>query len=1080
MRLQSIELFGFKSFPDRTVLNFNRGVTAVVGPNGSGKSNIADAVRWVLGELSSKSMRGTKMEDVIFNGTDKRKPMNCAEVSLTIDNTDPDNRVNIDSDEVTVTRRYYRGGDSEYLINRKPVRLRDINELFMNTGIGRDGYSIIGQGRASEIISQKSEERRHVFEEAAGVSKYRYQRAECEKKLAVVDENLTRIADITSEIGSRLEPLRKEAEKAEKYLELFNLKKSVDISLWLFDIEQIRKKQAESEVDFAKSKAQLDEADRTLAALEEESEKLFSSSQENKLQYEQHERKIGDYTKRRYELEASLKLLENDAEHLKTQMAQHEAERKLRIQGREEAQVRSLSSEDKLRRMKAACEELEQSHAEATKELNEIQERLDRLGDEYEASERSIQSASGDENEYRLQLSALEGADRSTFERREALEKEQGEIDGRLALVTARLEKSAKSVADYQAAVDKLHESIAAFEEEQKKAQEAVVRLGDQAAQLRLAISSDKQRLETLRRMEELFEGYGQSVKNVMLASDTERLKGIIGPVSRVLNVPSAYALALETALGANIQNIIVEDEEAAKAAISHLARTNGGRATFYPLTSVRSAPFNVNQKELSSCEGYVGIASELAEYDRRYAEIIGSMLGRTVVFDTLDHATVMAKRFGYRVRAVTLDGQIINTGGSFTGGSSRRESGMLTRAAEIEKIGASIGESEKKLEKLTAEKNASEERFRAHDRELSSQRNRLTLLSSLMNAENTQYQVLAAQRDGDAKRREAIDSEMKRMDVQNREALELRDKLQKNLEKASELLTSERAHLGEIDAERGDWKKKHERKMAEINTLLVSLTAQRKDCEAAEETLRLNTAALETLDGQIARSEDKIREVSLGILHLREESENRSQEIQALDADIQALDRERSELLVSGRELEQSSEKLRRNIRELNRERDVYFRNYSQLESLLNAQKAEYEKLNGRLMENYELTYEAAKEQGYPAADEASRPRLTAQANEYRGKLRALGSVNTASIAEYKENKERYDSLMEQQNDLNDSRVRLSGILHRLENEMKNRFTKSIDEINLHFREVFRELFDGGEAEIAISDPNNVLECGI
>jgi len=1080
LRLQSIELYGFKSFPDKTILNFNQGVTAVVGPNGSGKSNISDAVRWVLGELSSKSIRGSKMEDVIFNGTDKRKPMNFAEVSLTIDNTDPESRMNIDYDTVTVTRRYFRNGDSEYLINRKPVRLRDINELFMNTGVGRDGYSIISQGKAAEIISQKSEERRHVFEEAAGIAKYRYQKADCEKKLGEVDDNITRISDITSEVESRLEPLEKDSRKARQYMELFEEKKRIDVSLWLYDTAALRTKLTTSQKSLSIAKHELEIADDSIAAHESQTEKLFLSSQDKKLKYEQHDRKINEYTKRQYDLTSDIKLIENDISHIESQIKQLEADLKLKNEAHSISSEKLKKDSERLAKLKAELETLTEKHEKATSEFETLKSSLDTEADNAEFCERRISASESKQSELRLKLSSLEGSERTGAERREAINSELTTLNTSSEQLMERMRRSDKAVKDYTDAAEKIETSISSTTAERDSLSKTGEQLTNELSRVRLDISSKRQRIETLRRMEELLEGYVQSVRFVMNASAAGKLSGICGPVSRVIEVPSKYAVAIETALGANIQNIITEDENAAKAAIAHLKANNAGRATFYPLTSMKPMPLNININDLSGCAGYVGIASELAKYDDRYRVVIEYMLGRTVVFDNLDNATLMAKKFGYRVRVVTLDGQLINAGGSFTGGSVKRDSGMLTRSTEIERAESEITRLRVKEKALSEQLSESDAKSKELENEISALDNRLSMIKKLMNAESTQYQVLGAQLDGDTKRIESLNEELSKLDESKKNTDNERDELSASIEELGKSIKNDRDELAKINERRTQLRKKHELCLSEINSLLIKLTSCKKDVDSAEDSLRLSTSALETLSSQITACEQQIYENNAKIIEKRNDIEKNRLDAEALGTDIKTLTEERAVLLSETREIELSTQKLRDELRELSHSREKLFVEYTRLENEVNTLNSEVDKLVSKLWDEYELTLSKASELGYPSPDESTRAEFADKSSDLRNKLKALGPVNLTAIDEYKSALDRFNFYTKQLEDLRASRSQLSAILNRLEEEMKQRFTEAIDEINLRFGDVFRELFGGGDAEISLSDPTNVLECGI
>ncbi len=706
MRLKSLELCGFKSFPDKTLLTFGSGITAVVGPNGSGKSNISDAIRWVLGEISSKNLRGAKMEDIIFGGTDTRRPSGMAEVSLVIDNTDEEHRLDIDFDEVTITRRFFRTGESEYLINKRPVRLKDVTELFMNTGVGRYGYSIIGQGRIAEIISQRSEDRRLVFEEAAGISKYKYKKLEAERKLAEVDENLIRVHDLLAQLGERLGPLEKEAERARAYLDLYERKKAADIALWLYE--------------------------------------LYLEAQKKRSDAERAAARIAEYTEQLHVAETKKKLYENDIAHIDGQIKQLEADRSIKT-------TALAAAEENYKKQKAATEgQLAAYQAELAKlkeaeaELAEYTSQVEALQGEIGSLSAEMEKLSAESVELRIKLSALgeqnEDAQRSPYE--EEIVKLRESVE----LIAKRIKKAEASIAEY---AERIARERGILEEETKKIDTLAAELEaakERHGKLRVEISTLLRQADALRRMEELFEGYNLSVRRVMEAAGSGELRGIIGPVSQLIRTQPKYNIAIETALGANIQNIVVEDEEAAKAAIAYLKRTNAGRATFYPLTSVRGQPGGVPKEDLLSFRGFVGAADELVETDERYRSVICYLLGRTAVFRDLDSATEAAKSFGYRFRIVTLDGQTINAGGSFTGGSVRRDSGMLSRSADIRRLEAEAAALEVKASAermLIDEKVAKIEEQKQICADLSG---KVNLISTLYQAEKTQLEVMRAQ----------------------------------------------------------------------------------------------------------------------------------------------------------------------------------------------------------------------------------------------------------------------------------------------------------------------------------------------
>lgn len=1080
MRLKSLELVGFKSFPDMTRLNFDRGMTVVVGPNGSGKSNISDAIRWVLGEMSAKSVRGSKMEDVIFGGTDTRRQMTFAEVSLTIDNSGGERRIDSDFDEVTVTRRCYRSGESEYMINRHPVRLRDISELFMNTGVGRTGYSIISQGKIAEIISQRSDERRSIFEEAAGISKYRYKKNEAERKMISVDENLTRLNDILSELTSRLEPLLKESEKARKYLALYEQKKQTDVSICLFEIGIIKKQLGETEDTYNIARHEFEIADDTLNSFETQSERLFDASQENKLEIERISGRIKGYDAHRQELISSRLILQNDILHINSQKSQAEADINMKTAARESAEIKDSETRAGYNLQTASLAGLEAQLKTDGAFFEALCAQRIKI-EEQQASNAKQTAIKNDElTSLKVRLSALDNSYENTTARRSIIKNELTAYTESAGVIKSRIDQAEASIKSFNEKSNEINITIKQTEAGAEAFKAEAEQLTDEINRITLDISSKKQRADTLRRMEELFEGYAQSVRHVMRASDEGKLSGIYGPVSRLLEVKPRYAVAIETAVGANIQNIVTESEESTKAAITYLKQNNAGRATFYPLTSIKASPLNMDIDLLKRYTGYIGMASALVTCDSRFGVIIEYMLGRTVVFDNLDHAIVMATATGYRVRIVTLDGQLINAGGSFTGGSVKHDSGILTRASEIERLESDITRcviGMKAKEEAAAKINASLADVSSKTDELAGNK---AILDTLYQAENTQLQVLRSQYESDMQRLSDYKNEYNelggRIEINDAE----RAKISGNIAKIkTDIAVFETAH-NKLEAEHQTLLESISIKQDAYNVLRLKITAQRKDVEASERSITLAGETLNLINEQIERVEQLIYGYNENIIAAENTIEETGREICALETDIAALG---SNLTMIGSEAQRQDESLqglRNRIREQTHVRENLFREYNRLETRRSQITSDQDKITAKLWEDYELTYSTAAELGYPQLEAHSRPTAIASQTELRNKLRALGPVNTGVIDEYKEVKTRHDFLTVQLDDLNKSKENLAGIIYKLEHEMRQRFSGIMQDLSRNFKIVFRELFGGGSAELVLTDPENILESGI
>ena len=720
MYLKSLEMQGFKSFPDKTKLIFDAdgalvnptgkggsdaghaaGVTVIVGPNGSGKSNISDAMRWVLGEISSKSLRGSKMEDVIFGGADSRKPMGYAEVSVTFDNSDDQQRLDCPFDEVTVTRRYYRAGESEYFINRRACRLRDIYELFMNTGIGRDGYSIIGQGRIAEMVSRKSEERRAIFEDASGIAKYRHKKNEAERKLAQTEDNMTRIRDIFSVIEAQVEPLAKESARAVRAIELLENKKRADVSLWLYDTERLRRELDTAEENMKHSTFDLERAAEAVASMEEQNNHLFEQSQSNKQVSEELLTQIRRLTEENHALDSDYRVKESRVGHTRELIAAAEGS----IQSTDRSMQMEIDGctehHQKIATLRDAAQLLTEEQSALMSEQKELGERIEGLEANIATAQEDILALEAQATDVKVHLSVIENARESDDGKNDTMRTELENYVNIAKELESQCTSLRKTIADYDESLASLEEQTDALQAERNEQREKATEQTARRNAANLRAESLAQRIHTYRTMEEQFEGYANSVRFVMKQYAEGKITDahgapcgtIYGPLSQLISVDDRYITAIETALGANLQNIVVDNESTAKAARYALKRGEAGRATFFPLTSMRASSETNEMKTAAGYAGYIDVADKLIHADAKFANVLSSLLGRTVIFDNIDNATVMAKATGYRVRVVTLDGQQINVGGSFTGGSVKQKGGVLSRAGEIKRMEGELTE---------------------------------------------------------------------------------------------------------------------------------------------------------------------------------------------------------------------------------------------------------------------------------------------------------------------------------------------------------------------------------------------------
>lgn len=1079
MRLKSLELHGFKSFPDRTKLSFESGVTVIVGPNGSGKSNISDAIRWVLGELSTKNIRGNKMEDVIFGGTDKRSPMGFAEVSLTIQNSG-ENRIQMDYDEITVTRRYYRSGDSEYLINNKVVRLKDIVELFMNTGIGKTGYSMIGQGRISEIISQKSEDRRIIFEEAAGISKYRYKKQDAEKRLAEAEDNLERVQDILSELSSRIGPLEKDAAKAKVYLELYEEKKALDIGISVYDLSTIASRREVAEKDFIIASHELEILDDTINSLDKREQALYQERLDAQSDYENGMQQEDELSRRFSALRESLLVGRTKLQHLQdslTQLAETyrlteaQIEEKTReiaameqTYGEKEAEL--VAHKDSYLQIEADLAAAREDNRNAEIGYDQLRTKRDTLREELTALQ--------------IKLSALNVATTSDSSRLEEYTAQIASIRQKLTDLSAKEALAKENLDTYRTKRSEKQASLDALRQDALTKRGERDQIGQTISRLSGEITARQQRVSALRRMEEHFEGYHRSVKNIAEASKNGRLSGICGPISQLIWVDRPYALAIETALGANIQNLVVEDEAAAKAAIAHLKRENAGRATFYPLTSIKGMSFNGDLGALSRQEGFIGLASQLVRFDNRYANIISYLLGRTLLFDTLDNATKSAKASGFRHRIVTLDGQIINAGGSFTGGSSAKESGILTRSAEIEDILSQQKKLEDRLATLKERYQTADSTIADSEKEMEALSSELSLLSVLYNSEKSNLTMLEGRLKEENQNLTSLIAASGRLDEAEAEKLKEAEIMTAKSDALSATLTTLTQELTRQQEVKNQASKHLEDCISKKNAALVTISVQSKEnerlaeriTEAKEQVQLLSDSLIQTLArAEASRTEQRTLEASIT------ENENA---IHLLTTEIDGVKAECRALTDRTMELDQQINALRKTVREKTAQRESLQRNHSTLQTILDRINAEQDKLTERLWEDYELTYAEACEKVTEVIDENNRNAAVSRQNRLRGKIRELGPVNVGAVEEYKQVKERHQLLSEQVEDLNKSKHDFADIIGKLETQMCQRFSETFEKVNENFKGVFAQLFGGGHANLSLSDPANVLTSGI
>ena len=1083
MYLKSLELHGFKSFPNRTVLTFERGATVIVGPNGSGKSNISDAMRWVLGELSSRNLRGTRMEDVIFGGTDDRRPMGFAEVTVVFDNSDPENRLDSEYDEVSVTRRYYRTGDSEYLINREPKRLRDIYELFMNTGVGREGYSIIGQGKIAEIISKKSDERRNIFEEAAGISKYRHRKEESERKLKATQDNLDRVKDILTELEGRVVPLEKEAEKARRGLAIYEEKKRADVSLWLFDTKKIRDDVSAAEDALKLARNELEIVDTMLSDLEAQQENLYNKAQSNKLLSEQLFEKIRATTEKLHNLDNALRVAESNFAHsaelieqCNTRISEISVAKGslLGSKGEYGSRIAELNKklEEKMDLRLEYLSEQQKYTLETERAKSELNEALDELTVEENAA-----------TDLKIRIDVIKNSGENDEFKTQDIEKEIEKYEADGVALKEEADRCEKNASGFKAKIAEQDEIITASNE---KIDALTAERDELASKLNDAtVENDTvlHRADMLQRMADHFEGYAESIKFVMRESQSGRFSSagkVHGPLSSLIDVEKRYITAIETSLGSSLQNIVVDNEETAKAAIRALKEANAGRATFYPITAIRPASETDEIRAAKSLQGFVGRADMLVKTDSVYRSIVEWLLLRTLVFDNIDNASDAAKKLRYRVKIVTLDGQIINAGGAFTGGSAKRDSGILSRLTEI----SALRDRAKTLEKTIASLNeklsgiVSEIQENTHAAKEAEQQKELLL--TLSRSQFAALDSATAKYEANCNIIDKLKNDLAVIAGARVKAAEelvvIEEEYKANLERIAAL----KAFRAKRSEEMGILDEKSDEFASKANDVYISITETRKDIEGAEQMVNSILERIADLDNEEQVQKDKIAELSEKRNNIDGVKRENQSECKRLEDELRSLNDERRDVEQGSDEFDKALAEIRVKIKEKNSSREVCFEASLKSENKLNNLLETQDKLGSKLWDEYEITYEEAVDLEYPPVTAENHDEIAAIQASCRAKLRALGNYNPAAIDEYAEVKTRYDALNNQYIDLTNSYEELTGIISRLETEMRSSFVTAFEAINKNFGITFKELFGGGNAELALTDPEDVLTSGI
>ena len=1071
--LRALEIQGFKSFPDKTVLAFGSDITAVVGPNGSGKSNISDAIRWVMGEQSTRTLRGSKMEDVIFNGTEKRKGLGFAEVTLVLDNTE--HIFQMEETEVAVTRRYYRSGESEYYINRRACRLKDINELFMDTGLGREGYSIIGQGRIDEILSVKSADRREVFEEAAGISRFRHRKEEAERKLERTQENLVRINDKIGELELQVEPLRVQAEKTRKYNVLRDELKGLEISVWLDQLEHLRVNSVKLKADCEAAVRQRDEAKAEVERLYAESEQLAGQMRDKDIQAEELRGRQSGTDEQVHSCENSITLLKNDIKNNSenAQRIRQELEQQEGRAGSIAAQIQEGRDRlDQIGRDMAGC----QGEIDAlARDAQEVMGSAGTLNEELERLQERERLETASAGEARELLSALAAAAQELYDREEKLGRELQEQEDKASQAREALEGTQKELEKVAEDRDAAKNVISGYQMRLQSRQRRLDQAQEKHRRLQMDENNLNSRIKMLAEMEKLYEGYSKAVKLVMGEAGRGGLKGVRGPVAGLLHVPDQYAVAIEIALGGAMQNLVVERDEDGKNAINYLKRRDGGRCTFLPMNTIRPADFR--DRAVENEEGFVGMGDAVISFDRQYANIFSNLLGRVVIAQSMDKAMAMARKFGHRFRIVTLDGQVLNAGGSMTGGSVSRSAGILSRANELERLN-------QQKDGLAADlKTASDELAKAQ-RELTAAQYELDAASAqLREAEDA---VLKYSERADSAQVQLADIELRRQALAGERA-QVRRRMGENTDNTAQA----KARIEELEGSAAALRAEGEAK-AQGRTALQDRVAKLNE-ESARHSARLaglegEQSALRQSIGELERLRDDLsgdtanRTAMIGrfeqqndyLLRRIQEEEERLQRLRAASqegaAAIRRLNDEK--LALEGRRNQADRQARDKNSELIGMEREV-----SVLEQKSVAAVMEESQLLDKLWESYQLSHEAARAQRVELESAAKAQR---RIGELKRSISALGGINPDAVEEFARVNERYTYFTGQRDDVAKAKKELQDIIAQITGEMTEIFKEQFALIDQEFRKAFTELFGGGKAELILEDQSDVLNCGI
>ena len=1073
MYLKSLEVQGFKSFPDKTLIRFGDDITAIVGPNGSGKSNISDAILWVMGEQSTKTLRGAKMEDVIFGGTQKRPAVGFAEATLTLDNTD--RALAYDADEVMVTRRYYRSGDSEFYINKQSSRLKDIHEMFMDTGLGKEGYSNIGQGRIDEILSLKSADRREIFEEAAGISKYRHRKEETERKLEKTEDNLMRIGDKVSELELQLEPLKVQSEKAKKYLELKDELQGVEVAVWLDTLDKLSAAAKKAEEDYASASFVLQQAHDDLDRLYAQSTELAEVLRRRDGELETVRVKVNMLESTHQQLDGQMAVLRGNVDNNNSNLHRIREE----LQGDED---RSGGIVTQIRQTEDRIGQIDRDLAQKSKVLDSLQQELTAMTASAQGITRQFLELRGRETSLAADLAGreadvrgLEDGMSQTGERISQLKEDLSAGQGREKAAAADLESCRKALRKAQEDVSAANNMISGYALRQSTRQKRRDELSGQIRDLNSQLDSVTAKARVFRAMERDLEGYQKSVRLVMQEAQRGKLMNVHGPVSRLIRTEDGYTLAIEIALGGAMQQIVVGNENDGKAAIAFLKRTGGGRATFLPMSTVQGRTLQENG--LEGCRGFVGIASQLVKCEERYRGIIENLLGRIVIVNDIDAAIAMANKYRNRFKIVTLDGQVMNPGGSMTGGSTNKEAGILSRANELEKLSArekelqqkklvaeaELTEAQRALDQVVYELETASEQLRSAEdaclRLQGQEKQHEILLQAILDAESSAQRELGALESRQSADRERLAAQKAKISVYSQQLAQTRQSI---------------ASLEGTQSDAANATAQITGQMTDLKTEEAALEAERATAETHIRDLQALRTAME---GDRAKKLALIDAIESDNARLAKEIARLQEHQRDNDRDAVQMKKNMEKVIADRAEAEATKTRSEREAQEKNKDILNMERACALLEQKKITTGMEERTIIDKLWDSYGLTPSTAVEhRGQIDSVTAGNRRIS----ELKRKISALGTPNLGAIEEYARVNERYTYLSAQRDDVLTSKRELESIIRDITQEMTTIFVAEFEKIDHYFGQVFEEMFGGGRGQLILEDKDNPLTCGI